>query len=87
MVQKITKTSEQDVDFGQKSGRASLKKEKQLPSKTLHKTSLDDGLSEENNEVVRLPVNAEKYHSCKKSVARYATLKLNRAQGSQVPRR
>lgn len=82
------KTSEHEVDFGSKSSRASLlNKKNQSPFETSNERSLDDVPSDDNNEVVRVPMNAEKYRSHKRSVARYATLKLDGVQGSQVPRR
>lgn len=48
---------------------------------------MDSGSSIDNNEDVKGPINAKKYFSHKRRVDCYATLKLYRAQYSQVERR
>lgn len=48
---------------------------------------MDDVPSEDKNEAFTVPINAEEERSDKRIVARYASLKLNGRQSSQVSRR
>lgn len=82
------KTSEQEVDYGRKcSGASVLNNKRQSSSENSHERSVGDGPGNDNNDVIRGPMNAEKYSFHQRSVARHAPLKLTRAQGCQVPRR
>lgn len=63
-----------------------LSKETKSHFETLNERSLDDVTSDENNEVVRMQVSAEKDLSYKSNVVRYITLKMYGVQRSQVPR-
>lgn len=82
------KISGHGIEFGSKKSKACLiNKVRKSSSETSNGHGLDDVPSDGNNEVITVPMNAEKPCSHKRMVARYASLKLNGVQDSQGSRR